>query len=175
MICQIIMSVLMALISVHIYDKKPFDRKWYSFKSNRDFIRYEVGLRIATGFIAWFFGVYKAGKFNDLQLAKEQFTSMLLPGGKAVSDKVYSDARYFVNPLLYFKIEDRWKILWHVTRMLTSLLNCFNACVRCLDTGGNVTIYVSRLLLNSSKLNYWTASHLLLYVLHRRNMFALNL
>lgn len=85
-----------------IYDKKPFDSKWYSFKLNRAGIRYEVGICIATGFIVWFFGGYKAGKFNDLQLAREEFTSMLLPGEKAIADKGYNDSRYFVNPRTLF-------------------------------------------------------------------------
>ena len=76
------------------YDEKPFDKNWYSFKLNRAGIRYEVGICIQTGNIVWYFGGYKAGKFNDLQLARQEFTSMLLPGEKAIADKGYSDAHY---------------------------------------------------------------------------------
>ena len=46
--------------------------------------------------------MYKSGKFNDLQLPKQQFTAMLLPSEKAVVDRVYSDAHYFANTLTLF-------------------------------------------------------------------------
>ena len=85
-----------------MYDEKPFDKNWYSFKLNRAGIRYEVAICIQTGYIVWYFGRYKAGKFNDLQLARQEFTSMLLPGEKAIADKGYSDARYFINPCTFF-------------------------------------------------------------------------
>ena len=81
-----------------IYDQKPFDKKWFSFKLNRAGIRYEVGICISSGEIVWFNGGYKAGFYNDLELARLEFTSELLPGKRAVADKGYSDARFFVNP-----------------------------------------------------------------------------
>ena len=82
-----------------VYDPKPFDPKWFSFKINRAGIRYEVGICIATGFIVWFNGGYKAGYFNDLQLARQGFTSELQPGERVVADKGYNDKEFFVTPL----------------------------------------------------------------------------
>ena len=85
------------------YDEKPFDKNWYSFKLNRAGIRYEVGICIQTGnIVLWFFGGYKAGKFNDLELAREEFTSRMLPGEKAIADKGYSDKTFFINPYIHF-------------------------------------------------------------------------
>lgn len=62
---------------------------------------------IQTGNIEWFFGGYKAGKFNDLELAREEFTSRMLPGEKAIADKVYSDKTFFINPQTFFVTQTR--------------------------------------------------------------------
>ena len=85
-----------------IYDRKPFDSRWYSFKLNRAGIRYEVGVCISTGEIVWFNGGHKAGRYNDLELARQDFTSQLLPGELAIADKGYDDPRFFVTPYSRF-------------------------------------------------------------------------
>lgn len=58
---------------------------------------YKVGIFIATRFRVLVSSGYNASKFNDLQLARLQFSSMLLRSENAIVDVGYSDAHYFVN------------------------------------------------------------------------------
>ena len=61
-------------------------------------VRYEIALCIKSGEIVWVYGGLPCGQYPDLVLAREQFTSALRLGEKAVADKTYRD-RNFVNPL----------------------------------------------------------------------------
>lgn len=81
-----------------IFEPKPFDRKWYSFKHNGPGLRYEIGLCISTGKIVWAHGGKPCGAYTDLKMAREHFVSMLVNGEKAVADKGYKDNRYFITP-----------------------------------------------------------------------------
>lgn len=71
---------------------------WFSHKFRGPGIRYEIGLCIASGRIVWTNGAVPCGAWPDLKLAKEGFTEMLLPGERAIADKGYRDANYFIYP-----------------------------------------------------------------------------
>ena len=81
-----------------IYEPTPFDRKWYSHKLNGPGVRYEIGLCIRTGNIVWKNGGVPCGDWPDLRLARNAFVDMLGVGERALADKGYGDARYFINP-----------------------------------------------------------------------------
>ena len=89
-------------IDFSICETKPFDAQWYSFKINKAGIKYEIATCIATGFIVWFNGDFKAGRFNDLELARLEFTSRLLPGKRAIVNRIYCDDRFFITPYTFF-------------------------------------------------------------------------
>ena len=80
-----------------IQEPIPFDPKWFSHKLRAAGVRYEIGLGINSGEIVWVYGGLPCGEFPDLVLAREQFTSALRVGEKAVADKTYRD-EHFVNP-----------------------------------------------------------------------------
>ena len=46
----------------------PFDPVWYSHKFNGPALRYELGVVIQTGHLAWKNWPYPAGEFNDLEI-----------------------------------------------------------------------------------------------------------
>lgn len=61
-------------------------------------IRYEIGLSIKNGEIVWAYGGVPCGENPDLLIARDFFVDMLEEGEKAVADKGYNDAKYFVTP-----------------------------------------------------------------------------
>ena len=81
-----------------INETYPFDKKLYSHKLNGPGIRYDVGICIRTGNIVYWSGGDKAGKYDDLSLARRGICRLLNPGEKVLADKGYRDARYFVYP-----------------------------------------------------------------------------
>ena len=89
-------------IDFSICETKPLDSQWFSFKINKAGIKYEVAICIATGFIVWFNGGFKAGRFDDLELARLEFTSRLLPGKRAIADRIYTDNCFFITPYTLF-------------------------------------------------------------------------
>ncbi len=61
-------------------------------------VRYEIGIRIATGNIVWANGGYPYGELPDLRLARDAFIDHLEIDEKALADNGYRDNNYFVNP-----------------------------------------------------------------------------
>ena len=51
-----------------ICELKPFAKAFYSHKFAKAGLRYEVGVFIQTGLIAWINGPFAAGKYNDITI-----------------------------------------------------------------------------------------------------------
>ena len=81
-----------------ITERKPYCKRYFSFKFNGPGLKYEVGLSINTGRIVWVNGGIPCGLANDLSLARSKFVKKLLPGEKAIADKGYKDKKFFVTP-----------------------------------------------------------------------------
>ena len=81
-----------------INESYPFDKNLYSHKLNGPGIRYDVAICIRTGNIVYWSGGDKAGKYDDLSLARRGICRLINPGEKILADKGYRDARYFVYP-----------------------------------------------------------------------------
>jgi hypothetical protein len=81
-----------------IYQKMPFDRKWYSHKFHGPGLRYEIALCIKTGFIVWANGPYPCGRWPDLSIARDCYVNIIDDGEMTVADLGYRDSRYFITP-----------------------------------------------------------------------------
>ena len=62
-----------------------FDPKWWSHKFNGPGLRYEIGISIRSGDIAW--------------VARNALIDALLPEERVVADKGYNDPNYFDVPI----------------------------------------------------------------------------
>lgn len=49
----------------------------------------------------WVYGAKPAGAWNDLNLARDAFTSFVLNGELTIADKGYMDRIYFIYPTYY--------------------------------------------------------------------------
>ena len=65
----------------------PFNTKWWSFKSNGPAVRYEIGLEVESGYIAWAYGGFPAGSNRDIDISRKRFVKKLQPNERAVADK----------------------------------------------------------------------------------------
>ena len=76
------------------------DTSLYSHKHNGPGLKYEICHGIYTGNICWVNGPFKAGEFNDLQVAKEFGLCAMLSasGEKAIADGIYKDQEFFHTP-----------------------------------------------------------------------------
>ena len=72
--------------------RKRFDPKWYSHKSNGPAVRYEVGICIQTGWICWINGPFPAGTWTDLRISRECLVDELKPWELLLADNGYSGA-----------------------------------------------------------------------------------
>ena len=72
-----------------ITERKPYSKRYFSYKFNGPGLKYEIGLSIKTGRIVWVNGGIPCGLANDLSLARSKFVKKLLPGEKAIADKGY--------------------------------------------------------------------------------------
>lgn len=79
-------------VDVSIFEPVPFDRKWYSHKSNTPALRYEVAVSIEKGEIVWINGPFPAGESNDLQIFRRGLKYILDLEEVMVADKGYPDA-----------------------------------------------------------------------------------
>ena len=50
-----------------------------------------------TGDIVWVNGGMPCGEWPDLRLARDSYTSMVLPNGMTVADDGYNDRNYFIH------------------------------------------------------------------------------
>jgi hypothetical protein len=80
-----------------IYEKTPFDRKWFSHKFKGPGLRYEIGLSIYSGDIVWASGGVPCGQYPDLKLAKDSYVKFA-ENEITLADKGYKDQQYFKNP-----------------------------------------------------------------------------
>ena len=74
-----------------IQEPIPFDRKWWSYKLNRAGLRYEIGTRVKTGWIAWTNGPFPPCDWPDLRIAREGLTCALEPWEHCLADSGYVD------------------------------------------------------------------------------------
>ena len=89
-------------IDFSIYDRTPFDLQWYSFKLNKP--KYEAYSYMCFYWIYTL--VWRWLQTEALQrstvIARLEFTSMLLPGEKAMADRIYNDQSFFITPYTPF-------------------------------------------------------------------------
>lgn len=85
-------------VDFQINEPTPFSPKWYSHKFKKAGLRYEIGVCIRTGHIVWASGGYPCGDWPDLRIARDNFVNFLEPSEKALADKGYNDAQYFILP-----------------------------------------------------------------------------
>lgn len=78
-------------IDFMIYELGPRDTRSYCHKFNGPGIRYKVGIAIATGWIAWFFGL-----FPDLNFFKFRIKNQLMDGEDVVADDGCKDEKMLV-------------------------------------------------------------------------------
>jgi len=80
---------------------KQLDKALYSHKMNGPGLRYEIAHGIYTGNICWVNGPFKAGDYNDLQIAQENGLCDVLDAckEKAIADSIYKrDQKHFYTP-----------------------------------------------------------------------------
>ena len=82
-----------------IQEPIPFDRKWWSYELNRAGSRYEIGLCIKTGWIAWINGPFPPCDWPDLRIAREGLMHALEPWEHCLADSGYVDGnQHSVTP-----------------------------------------------------------------------------
>jgi len=81
-----------------IEEPQPFSSDWFSHKFKGPGLRYEVGVNIQVGNIVWINGPFACGKFPDLKIAREAYTSAILKDEMTVADDTYRDCDYFIHP-----------------------------------------------------------------------------
>ena len=54
-----------------------FNTKWWSFKSNGPAVRYEIGLEVESGHIAWACGGFSAGSNRDICVSRKRCVKKL--------------------------------------------------------------------------------------------------
>ena len=72
-----------------IYEPRPFSGMWKSHKFEQSGLRYEIGLCIQTGLIAWIHGPFPAGRWNDIKIFRYKLKHTLPPGERVECDNEY--------------------------------------------------------------------------------------
>lgn len=85
-------------VDFKINEPKPFNPDYFSHKFKAAGLRYELALNIRTGLLVWVHGGYPCGTYSDLRLAREAFVLLLDDKERALADKGYKDATYFILP-----------------------------------------------------------------------------
>ena len=88
-----------------IREPHPFEPGWFSIKYKAAAVKYEVGVCIATGWIVWLFGPFRAGK-NDLMVAQRGVDLIVEDGERYIADKAYK-SESAVNPYDAWNHDDR--------------------------------------------------------------------
>ena len=76
-------------MDVFIKEQRLFCPKWWSHKSNRPGLRYEIGICIQTGWICWFNGPFLCGSFSDSRISMEALIYVLRRDEKVQADTTY--------------------------------------------------------------------------------------
>lgn len=84
-----------------IFEPTPFSKKWFSHKFKGPGLRYEVGLAIQTGEIAWIHGPFPCGAHNDLSIFRLGLKKCLLPGERVEADAIYASDERCDGPFDY--------------------------------------------------------------------------
>ena len=96
--------VVVDCVDFHCLDvrlpNKELDTSLYSHKHNGPGLKYEICHGVYSGNICWVNGPFKAGEFNDLQVAQEFGLCGILEacGEKAIADGIYKDKEFFHTP-----------------------------------------------------------------------------
>jgi hypothetical protein len=80
-----------------INEPRPINAKWYSHKFKGPGVRYEVGLRIQTGWTVWVHGPYPCASHPDLKIARICIYTQLNEGEMVVADCGYREGRVFAD------------------------------------------------------------------------------
>lgn len=105
-----------------IYEPTPFDRKWYSHKTNGPGLRYEIGIGIQTGWIVWVNGPYPCGAWPDLRIARDGIIMEVEHGEMLLADGGYADGNnYFVTPTGHNNDQSR---MMSIARARHETINC---------------------------------------------------
>lgn len=81
-----------------IEEPTPFSSKWFSFKFKSVGLRYEVGLILETGDIAWVNGPFPAGSCIDLTIFRSSLKGSLDRDERVIADKGYRDSSCYTPP-----------------------------------------------------------------------------
>lgn len=60
-----------------INEPKPFNKRWFSHKSNGPGVRYEIAICIQTGLIVWINGPFPCGEWTDIVIFRSALIHML--------------------------------------------------------------------------------------------------
>lgn len=81
-----------------IQEPRPFDRGWFSFKSNGPGVRYLVAVSVVTGWIVWVDGPYMCGIWPDAKIARERLVHMLDEDERYIADKGFRGVAKAITP-----------------------------------------------------------------------------
>ena len=73
----------------HIYEPKPWSKKWYSHKFDGAGLQYEMAMNIQMGCIVRICGPFPSGSFNDLTIFHGGLMHMRCPGEMVKADHGY--------------------------------------------------------------------------------------
>ena len=74
-----------------------YKKAFYSFKFKKMGLRYEVGMCIKTGDIAWWHGPFAPGLYNDNMIFKDALLKSLKTGERVEADAGYKPSAPVVN------------------------------------------------------------------------------
>ena len=80
-----------------IYEPRPFSGMWLSHKFEKSGLRYEIGLCIQTGLIAWIHGPFPAGRWNDIKVFRYKLKHALPLGERVECDRGYRGEYYKID------------------------------------------------------------------------------
>lgn len=85
-------------------EPSPFSPSWYSHKTNRAGLRYEVGLSVRKANIVWANGPFPCGDYSDVRIFRSGLKNLLGVEEFVIGDSGYTDIRcvrppHHQNPL----------------------------------------------------------------------------
>ncbi len=109
-----------------IENKGGFNPEYYSHKFHGTGLRYEVGISIVSGLIAWVGGGFPCGAWSDLRVARESFIHQLDPGERVIADRGYTDDIYFVTENTHPQLSREIKLILARHETVNGRLKSFN-------------------------------------------------
>lgn len=81
--------VFLGCTDFQIFEPKPLDLKWNSFKFNGPASRYEIAISILSG-VVWAHGHFECGMYNILAIYRQKLQIMPNPDEFVVADRGYT-------------------------------------------------------------------------------------